>query len=175
MVDSGKNKKNWKPYKKRNEVMTAQAAAKKILSETGEPMRSREIARIALSKGDVTSASKDPVFSIATTIEKNIRENRYNTPKLVFIHSSDGRKIGLPSMINISQDASKPLGQTTMQRKKKRISMDLPDELYNQIQLAKQAKLADDDEGTISLLLKQGLSFYAPEIKKRLMEQLESL
>ena len=46
----------------------------------------------------MTSNSKDPVGSIAGTIEKTIREDKYNSPRLVFIQAKGKRKVGLPTM-----------------------------------------------------------------------------
>ncbi len=152
--------------------MTAQEAAAKILKEKGFPIGSRQIARIALNKGYVTSSSKNPVFSIATTIEKNIRENRYNSPRLEFIRTTEGRKIGLPDMKAANESKS---GQISSDSALKRVTLELPSELVDQIQLAYQANLADSYEETYVLLLKHGLKSYTGEIKKRLLEKLEGL
>ncbi len=58
--------------------MTIQEAAQKILEEAGKPLRSKEIAAIALERHMVISNSKDPISSHASTIDKNIRDGVYN-------------------------------------------------------------------------------------------------
>jgi len=154
--------------------MTAQEAAYKILNEEQKPLQSRKIAEIALNKGYVASSSKDPVFSIATTIEKNIRDKRYNSPHLVFLHTRDGRKIGLPSM----EEAGETESTTDPNQNfgaKKRVSVELPEEIIERIQLASQAKLTANFDDTVALLLQKGLSVSAAEIRKRLLRQLEKI
>ncbi|MBW1715981.1 MAG: hypothetical protein JRJ77_09180 [Deltaproteobacteria bacterium] len=76
--------------------MTIQEAVFDILNEVGRPLSSRELAKIALDRGMVTSYAKDPVQSHAQTIEKNIRDDVYNRPKLIFIPTAQGRLIGNP-------------------------------------------------------------------------------
>lgn len=159
---------------KRMKSMTAQEAAYKIIQEAGTPLPSREIAQIALNRGYLPSFAKDPVFSIATTIEKNIREGIYNSPQLVFIKTMDGRKIGLPSMdvaYEQTNDRLEPQGIASKQK----LTVELPQEVIDQIQLAHQAKLAASYDETIALLIKKGLSSCATEIRKRLSDQLDSL
>jgi hypothetical protein len=147
--------------------MNAQAAAYRILEETGSPLPSREIAEVALDRGLVSSNSKDPVHSIATTIEKNIREGRYNEPELVFQQSGSKRLIALPSMQN---------GEThNSGDQKTRIQVKLPKKLLDQIQLARRAQIGESLDDTIEVLLREGLSEVAPEVKKRLIRQLEEI
>jgi len=76
--------------------MTIQKAVHIILSKLNKPLSSRRLAKMALDRHMVVSNSMDPVFSMATTVEKNIRDGIYNHPQLVFIQSPRGRLIGLP-------------------------------------------------------------------------------
>src|SRR6478672_11110395 len=78
--------------------MTVHETAHKLVSEAGHPLKPKEIAKLALENGLETSSAKDPILSIAGTIEKTIREEVYNSPRLVFVSTKQGRKIGLPSM-----------------------------------------------------------------------------
>jgi hypothetical protein len=154
--------------------MTAQEAAYKILLEAGKPLLSREIAQLALDKGYASSSAKDPIFSIANTIEKNIRGGIYNSTQLVFVKTTDGRKIGLPSMNKeTAQDNSLP--ETQLRTHKTKVTVELPQELISQVQLAYQAKLANSYDETVAMLIKKGLSSYASEIRERLFNQLEDL
>ena len=150
--------------------MTAHEAAHMILTELRRPLSSRELAEIALRRGLVSSSSRDPVQSISTTLDKNIREDRYNDPRLIFIYGQGGRKIGLPSM-----EGESPAKPTVSTRRGKAISVTIPTELFDQIQLAAQARIADTFEGTIVYLLKRGLSTTVPDIKDRLLSQLREL
>lgn len=151
--------------------MTIQEAAHQILDESRNPLSSKEIARIALERRMVISTAQDPIQSHAQTIEKNIRDDIYNKPKLIFVHTAQGRLIGLPGW---------DVRQTVVLNSKKHpdlieLKAKIPTDLFEKIKLAEQAKLKDNLDETVSLLLSRGLSSVASEIKKGLMTQLESL
>lgn len=149
--------------------MTIQEAAYKLLNEMGKPLSSKELAQIALERQMVSSVAKVPVDSHSQTIEKNIRDGVYNNPKLVFVHAgAQGRLIGLPGWN--SDSATKETTPKFIEIRAK-----IPSELFEKIKLAEQAKLKNDFDETVSLLLSKGLSIVAADIKKGLMTQLDSL
>ena len=150
--------------------MTIQEAAYQILKESGKSLSSKDIANIALEKHMVISNAQDPTQSHAQTIEKNIRDGIYNRPKLIFIHSLQGRLIGLPEWDSAPQITKNDQRQNLFE-----LRVQIPIELYQKIQLADQAKLKNSFDETVSLILTKGLSLLSPEIKKVLMEKLESL
>ncbi|TET47232.1 hypothetical protein E3J62_02085 [candidate division TA06 bacterium] len=150
--------------------MTIQEAASEILRDVGEPLTSRRIAEIALDRGMVTSAAQDPVQSLTATIDKNIRKEAYNTPRLVFIQGPRGRLVGLPEW---SADHSTRLKNKTSFFLELRAR--IPAELLDKIKLAEQAKLRSDFDETVSFLLSKGLSLVATDVKEGLMKQLDSL
>lgn len=150
--------------------MNAHKAAYKILTEIGHSLTSKEIAQIALTKGYVESDAKDPISSIAATIEKNIRGGTYNSPRLL----KYGRKIGLPSMEETNQ-MEKASRTDQNPEGRKRITIELPQKLIDDIQLANQAKLAGNYDDTVALLLQKGLSALKHEIQKRVNNQLENI
>ncbi|MBW2030922.1 MAG: hypothetical protein JRH06_16185 [Deltaproteobacteria bacterium] len=147
--------------------MTIQEAAYNILNEVGNPLGSRKLAKIALERGMVTSYAKDPVQSLAQTIEKNIRDEVYNSPKLIFLYTPQGRLIGLPIWEKTEKMTASNNSATFKELKAK-----CPVEILEKIRLAEQAKLARDFDETVILLLKKGLSAAASEIKKGLIQQL---
>lgn len=149
--------------------MTIQEAAYKLLNEIGKPLSSKELAQIALDRQMVSSMAKVPVDSHAQTIEKNIRDDVYNNPKLVFVHAgAQGRLIGLPGWNSVPAVKETPSKVIEIKAK-------IPSELFEKIKLAEQAKLKNDFDETVSLLLSKGLSIVAADIKKGLMTQLDSL
>lgn len=112
---------------------------------------------------------KIPIASHAQTIEKNVRDGVYNNPKLIFIHAgAQGRLIALPEWNSNQSTVKEPLPRLT------EIKAKIPAELFDKIKLAEQGLKNDFDE-TVSLLLLKGLSLVAPDIKKGLMTQLDSL
>lgn len=150
--------------------MTIQEAAYKILEEMDKPISSREIAKIALDRRMVSSTAQDPIQSHAQTVEKNIRDGIYNNPKLVFVHSLQGRLVGLPIWDSNSYSApDKKIPNLS------ELKVHVPTELFEKIKLADQAKLKNSFDETVSIILTKGLSVLSPEIKKGLMEQLDSL
>ena len=150
-------------------MMTIQEAAHKLLNETKRPLSSKDLAKIALERHMVSSGAQDPIASHAQTIEKNIRDGVYNNPKLVFIHAgAQGRLIALPEW-NASQTTMKEPLQRSVEIKAR-----IPAELFEKIKLAEHGLKHDFDE-TVSLLLLKGLSIVAPDIKKGLLTQLDSL
>lgn len=152
--------------------MTIQEAAQKILEEFGRPLSSKEIAGIALDRRMVFSNAQDPVQSHAQTIEKNIRDEVYNKPRLVFIHGQEGRTVGLPSW------GTKPSPAPHNAHKAsdcKELRAKVPADLLQKIQLATQANLANSFDEMVTLLLRRGLSAVAPDIKRGLLEQLDEL
>lgn len=150
--------------------MTAQEAAHTLLNEIGRPMTSRELAKMALDRHMVVSNSKDPVFSLASTVEKNIRDGVYNHPALTFISSPAGRLVGLPGWEKVP-----PMHSPSLTPRTKEFTARIPEDLLDQIQLAVQAKLAESFDGTVAHLLRSGLAMAAPTIKDGLMKQLHKL
>jgi hypothetical protein len=150
--------------------MTIQEAARIILEEFGKPMRSKEIAKIALERRMVDSDARDPVSSHAQTIEKNIREDVYNKTGLIFFgEPRRGRKIGLPFMEDKSSlSAHKSIKSDDNVELRVRI----PADLFENVQLAAQAKFASSFDDTVTVLLRKGLAATAQDIKKRLINQL---
>lgn len=147
--------------------MKVQEAAFRILGKEGKPLPSRELARLALEKGWVTSASGDPVFSIASTIEKTIRTGTYNRPELVFVQTVMGRQIGLPNW--------KPQGLLLLEQNRKMTSVQLPEELVDKVRLATYAHLAPSFDATLAVIVRRGLAAAAPEIKAAILRRLETL
>jgi len=150
--------------------MTIQEVAHSLLQEAGNPMSSKELAQLALDRRMVGSAARDPVQSLAQTLEKNIRGGIYNNPKLKFVHTPKGRLLSLDAWVE-----GLDVIETSPIRLTQKLSITLPDEIYEQVQLAYQARIADSIEETTVVLLRQGLSKLAPKIKEGLMQQLDQL
>lgn len=148
----------------------AQEAAEEILVEKGAPLASDDIAKIALERDMVTSRAKDPVRSIASTLEKNIRDGVYNEPQLVFVETEQGRQIGLPGM-----DRNTPAAKPDSNDDKRRLETAIPRELLEKLHLASQAGIADDFESTVALVLRKGLSAMREEVKAGLLEKIEQI
>jgi hypothetical protein len=154
----------------KNMKITAHEAAHTILLEEGRPLSSRELAKRMLDRNMVSSVSRDPVFSFASTIEKNIRDGIYNHPPLVFVNGPGGRLVGLPNWNGGPQHT-----RGTSSPDRPAVPVLLPADLVDQLQLATQARLAASLGETTAYLLRKGLAASASEIKTGLLKQLESL
>jgi hypothetical protein len=148
--------------------MTAQEAYATLLKEEGQPLSPRELARRALQRGLVSSASKDPVFSIATTVAKNIRDGAYNRPELVSIRTAEGRKIGLPEW-NRERHVRR-LVQTSRPS-----TITLPPDIAQGIRLAVDAGVGASEQDVVVLLVKRGLAAMKKTIRAGIREQLRRL
>lgn len=151
--------------------MTAQEAAQELLREAGRPMSSRELAKQMLERRMVASTAQDPVFSFASTLEKNIRDGTYNRPALVFVVGPEGRLIALPDG-KTKEEASSPVPPAKVQS---RVQISLPADLVEDLKLATQAGLAHTLEESAAILLKRGLTAAASEIRSGIHKRLDSL
>lgn len=153
--------------------MTIQEAAHRILKERQQPLDSKAIAKLALDSGLVVSAARDPISSLAQTIEKNIRDGVYNRPPLVFVHEGRRRLIGVPG----NSTAVKPvMSQPSFSRTApQQLSVRIPSDLMDKIRLAEQAKVGANIDDTVAALIREGLAVVAPRIKQAIESQLNEL
>ena len=150
--------------------MTIQQTAHELLKEVGKPLSSRKLAKAALERHMASSSAKDPIHSLAQTIEKNIRDELYNQPRLEFVMSTEGRLIGLPGWNSHSETPPSSMGQHTAE-----LRIQVPTELMDQLHLAAQAKVRDSFSETVEYLIGKGFASSRPEIRSGLMRQLEAL
>jgi HB1, ASXL, restriction endonuclease HTH domain len=151
--------------------MTIQEAAHQILSRERQALDSKTIAKLALEQGLVPSSAQDPIASLAQTLEKNIRDNVYNRPTLIFVHEGRRRLISLPGINEPEKSAAlrQPFSET------QQLSIRIPSELMNKIQLAEQAKIGANFDDSVATLLREGLRAVAPRIKEVIESQLKEL
>ena len=147
--------------------MTAHEAAHQLLVEVGRPQASTVLAERMLKRGLVRSNASDPIQSLAQTIEKNIRGKVYNRPQLEFVHTSDGRLIGLPS--RGSKSAATPSRVAMSETLKvigpdERAFIEVSARLLNKLGLVTFAELAPSREAAADLVIARGLDAMKDEI-----------
>ena len=156
-------------------MLTIQQAAYEILLEAGEPLKSLEIARRILAKNLIQSEAKNPVQSISQALERNIRMDKGNSPRLQFIETYIGRQIEIAEMPATSLTPALAQYEPMSQRLKEEVTVNLSKSIVDKVkifQLATGAKTLDE---AIEALLKSGLasnSEHLIESIKREMEQL---
>lgn len=152
--------------------MTSQEAAHQLLTEAKKPMSAMALARLALGRQLVSSSAKKKIYSVAQTIEKNVRDGTYNNPKLKFVFGRSGeRMLALPEWDESQQSVRAAVpGPVTAE-----LTAQVQVDVLEQIQLAVQAKVADGFDATVAHLLRRGLSAEAANIRDGLMKQLSKL
>jgi len=75
--------------------MTIQEAAGEIVIENGCPLYLKKLAEIVFNAYLNISKAKDPVDSIKKTMHSNIKRGKTRGPKLIYIDTPEGQKIGL--------------------------------------------------------------------------------
>ena len=152
--------------------MTMQEVACSLLREHKRPMTAKELAQIALERGLVHSSAQKPIDSHAQTLEKNIRDGVYNKPELKFVDGPQRpRLLKLPEWEDRPQAArSLPQTPSTVELKAR-----IPSDLFEQAQLAVQARIADGFDETVAVLLRRGVSAAEADIRRGLMERLDKL
>ncbi len=150
--------------------MKVQQVAHDILKEKNTPMSSKELAKVILNKGLISSNAKDPIQSFASTLERNIRDGVYNKPKLVFISKERGQRlIGLPSWKKAENNV--PTYSVSYQELRLRI----PSTLFEKIQWASQAKIANSFDETVVKLLEAAIEVMSTEIREGIEKQINIL
>ncbi len=149
--------------------MTAHEAAHKLLKEAGKPQSSKHLADRMLKKGLVRSNASDPISSLAQTIEKNIRGKAYNHPELEFVHTREGRLIGIPGRSTRSTGGaasvapSPPVVKAAISEHD-RTFVEASALLVNKVSLVTISGLAGTMEAAIDLVLARGLDAMKDEI-----------
>ena len=147
--------------------MNIQEAAYKVLQELGKPMKPEALARIALERGLVTSNSKDEVFSLQSTLRKNIRDNVYNDPKLVtlYLQGERGMHVALPSWQENGVELKKEAVPVIPSTERK---VQLPCDLIKQIELVTQAGITKCFDEALVHLLRKGWVTVRPQVQEEL-------
>ena len=144
--------------------MTIQKAAYEILKEKGYPLSYKEIARIALVRGVVTSAARDPISSLGATILKNIKDGIYNEPKLCFARDEHGRRvIGLPEWVGKESAVTRSPTKT----------IEISAEVADMLELARLAGLGDNETKVADRLIHDGFKTVKSEIETKLVNKVK--
>lgn len=149
-------------------TVTIQQAAAALLSEYKRPLKSKELANLALQREMVApSAAKDPIQSLSQTLERNIRLDKGNKPRLLFVDTENGRGIGLPEWY----EERKVEKKVNLEK----IEVAVPADLLNKIKLYQSSFNFMTIEETIVHLAKKGLSATSEELIERLKSELDGL
>lgn len=158
--------------------MTIQQAAVKILKKGKAPLKAKEVARIALEESMVSpSTAKDPIQSMSQTLERNIRMNTGNIPKLQFVYTEEGRCIGLPEEDDSHYekiDFTNKVKQDNKEDLSQLIKIYLPKDILKKVRIYEVSENYMNIEAAIISLIKKSLISSSDEILKKIKNELES-
>lgn len=149
-------------------TMTIQQAAAQLLAEYKKPLKSKDLAKLAQERELVApSTAKDPIQSLSQTLERNIRLDKGNKPRLLFVETQEGRCIGLPSWYETKKVEKKVFSE--------KVEVALPTDLLNKIKLYQSSFNLSCIEEAIIHLTKKGLSATSQELINKLKLELDEL
>lgn len=151
-----------------DKTVTIQQAAALLLGEQRKPLKSKELARLAQERKLVApSMAKDPIQSMSQVLERNIRLDKGNKPRLVFVETDEGRCIGLPQWYE-----KKPVEEVD---ERESVQILLSEDMMNKVKLYQGSFNLGSIEDTILQLMKKGLNAASEELINRLKTELEGL
>ena len=151
-----------------DKTITIQQAAARILEEQRKPLKSKELARMAQERKLVSpSMAKDPIQSLSQVLERNIRLDKGNKPRLVFVETDEGRCIGLPDWYEENK--------IEVTNESEAVKIGLSEDMMNKVKLYQSSFNIISIEETIIQLVKKGLNATSNELIERLKTELEGL
>lgn len=156
-------------------MFTIQQAAYEVLKKSGEPLKSVEIAHRILSEGLIESQAKNPVQSISQALERNIRMNKGNSPKLEFVETYIGRKI---QPANIVQGKNFRTVHSNFENKgtlKEELTISISKDLLDKVKIYQLGTGKETVDEAISSLLRTGLNSSSDKLIEILKREMENL
>lgn len=153
--------------------LTVQQAAALILRKSNFPLKSKEIAKMILNENLIApSKAKNPIQSVSQALERNVRMDVGNEPKLEFISTADGRALRL-SEINTNKDTE--IQENEEENLTKLIKPYLPKDTMDKIELYQSIKKYSRTDQAVVDLIKSGLIAKLPEILETLKNDFEKI
>ena len=155
-------------------MFTIQQAAYEVLRKANEPLKSIEIAHRIIEQKLIISNAKNPIQSISQALERNIRMNKGNSPKLEFVESYLGRQI------QIAERDQRTIHtvNTVLARKeeaKEEITLSLPKDLLDKVKIYQLGTGKESVDDAITSLLRTGLFSSSDKLIEILKREMENL
>lgn len=156
-------------------MLTIQQAAYEILTQAGSSLKSIEIARRIIEQQLIESAAKNPVQSISQALERNIRMNKGNTPKLQFIESIHGREIDLVHREPLQTAHEEVEIVEKKVEAEDEITIKLPKSLVDKVKIYQLGTGLPSVDDAFAVLLRSGLTSNSSELIEVLKKEMENL
>ncbi|MER2107860.1 MAG: HTH domain-containing protein [Solibacillus sp.] len=152
-------------------MKTIQQAAYEVLQQAGSSLKSLEIARRIHEQGLVQSNAVNPVQSISQALERNIRMNKGNTPKLIFIETAFGREVTIP--YEPAPFVEVPELKLTGQLEE--MTVQLPKSLLDKVKIFQLGTGAASLDEAVAVLLKSGLQNNSATLIESIKKEMDRL
>ena len=156
-------------------LRTIQQAAFEVLQEAGKPLKSIEIAAKIMDQQLIESTAKSPIQSISQALERNIRMNKGNTPKLEFVDSIYGRQIQCAPETAAKQVYYSSVKEMKLPQPEEEIVVTLPKALVDKVKIYQLATWLASLDVALSALIRSGLTSNSSELIETLKKEMENL
>ncbi|MEK4228017.1 HTH domain-containing protein [Solibacillus sp. FSL H8-0538] len=153
-------------------MLTIQQAAFQVLQQAGTSLKSLEIARRIHEAQLVASSAVNPVQSISQALERNIRMNKGNMPKLAFIETAFGREITIPVSEIITREH---VEQQKVLQQTESITIELPKSLLDKVKIFQLGTGVETVDEALALLIRSGLVNNSSKLIESIKKEMESL
>lgn len=153
-------------------MLTIQQAAFQVLQDAGTSLKSLEIARRIHESQLVVSTAVNPVQSISQALERNIRMNKGNLPRLEFTETAFGREVTIPmSEVTIRQQIQPSKAIQEMES----ITIELPKNLVDKVKIFQLGTGLETMDEALTLLVRSGLVNNSSELLESIKKELDNL
>ena len=156
-------------------MLTIQQAAYEVLRKANEPLKSIEIAHRIIEQKLIISNAKNPVQSISQALERNIRMNKGNTPKLEFVETYLGRQIQIVGQQVVTMQSDVPIETEIKVDTVEEITIKLSKDLLDKVKIYQLGTGKATVDAAIASLLKTGLSSSSDKLIEVLKREMENL
>lgn len=155
-------------------MYTIQQAAYEILMKSSEPLKSIEIANRILKEGLIESNAKNPVQSISQALERNIRMNKGNLPKLEFVETYLGRQIQIANRENVVKQTFNTISEKKVENKEE-ITISIPKDLVDKVKIYQLGTGKETIDDAVASLLRTGLFSSSDKLIEIIRREMENL
>lgn len=152
-------------------MKTIQQAAYDVLKQAGSSLKSLEIARRIHEQQLIQSNAVNPVQSISQALERNIRMNKGNTPKLVFIETAFGREVTIP----YEPTAEIELPELKITGELEEMTVQLPKSLLDKVKIFQLGTGKASLDEAVAGLLKSGLQNNSATLLESIKKEMDRL
>ena len=156
-------------------MLTIQQAAYEVLRKASEPLKSIEIAHRIIEQKLISSNAKNPIQSISQALERNIRMNKGNTPKLEFVDTYIGRQIQIAQEQVATRQSNAPSKAVMKVESVEEITVKLSKDLLDKVKIYQLGTGKESIDDAIASLLRTGLSSSSNKLIEVLKREMENL